>query len=102
MVYIKSNKNQNWLIPLSIKDMIPKGHICFLVEDFADSLDYTNFDILYDGAGQPAYRPRIIMKILIMGMLSRVRSSRKLASASRENFVLMYLAEKVNPDFRTI
>ena len=102
MAYIISNKDQNWLLPLSIKDMIPKGHICFLVEDFADSLDYSNFDMLYDGAGHPAYHPKIIMKILIMGMLSRVRSSRKLASGCRENFVFMYLAEKVNPDFRTI
>lgn len=102
MVYIASNKNQNWLLPLGIKDLIPKDHICFLVEDFADSLNYSNFDMLYDGAGHPAYHPRIIMKILIEGMLSRVRSSRKLASACRESFVFMYLAEKVQPDFRTI
>jgi len=102
MAYIASNKNQNWLLPLSIKEMIPKGHICFLVEDFADSLDYSNFDMIYYGAGHPAYHPRIIMKILIGGMLSRVRSSRKLARATRENFIFMYLAEKVNPDFRTI
>jgi len=102
MVYIQSYKDQNWLLPLSIKDMIPKDHICFLVEDFAESLDYSNFDMLYDGAGHPAYPPRIIMKILIMGMLSKVRSSRKLASGCRENLVFMYLAEKVNPDFRTI
>ena len=42
------------------------------------------------------------MKTLIQGMLSRVRSSRKLSAATRESFVFMYLAEKVNPDFRTI
>jgi transposase len=42
------------------------------------------------------------MKIIIQGMLSKERSSRKLASACRENFVFMYLAEKVQPNFRTI
>ena len=87
---------------MSIKDMISNDHICFLVEDFAESLDYSNFDIQYDGAGHPAYHPRIIMKIIIQGMLSRVRSSRKLAAGCRENFVMMYLAEKTQPDFRTI
>src|SRR3989338_3199627 len=102
MAYINSYRNQNWLLSLSIKDMIPKDHICFLVEDFADTLDYSNFDLIYDGAGHPAYHPRIIMKILIQGMLSKVRSSRKLASSCRENFVMMYLAEKTKPDFRTI
>ena len=102
MAYIASNKNQNWLLPLSIKDMIPKDHICFLVEDFVHSLDFSDFDMIYDGAGHPAYHPKIIMKILIQGMLYKVRSTRKLATAARENFVFMYLAEKVNPDFRTI
>jgi transposase len=102
MAYIASNKNQNWLLPLSIKDMIPKGHICFLVEDFVESLDFSNFDLIYEGAGHPAYHPRIIMKILTYGMLCRTRSSRKLAKAAKENIVFMYLAEKVDPDFRTI
>lgn len=102
MAYITSNKNQNWLLPLSIKDVIPKGHICFMVEEFVESLDFSNFDMIYDGAGHPAYHPRIIMRVLITGMLSRVRSSRKLASGCRENFIMMYLAEKVKPDFRTI
>ncbi len=102
MAYIASNKNQNWIIPLSIKDMIPKDHICFMVEEFVESLEFSNFDMNYDGAGHPAYHPRIVMKILIMGMLSKVRSSRKLAAACHENFVMMYLAEKISPDFRTI
>jgi len=102
MAYIKSYKNQNWLLPLSIKDMIPEDHICFLVEEFVESLDFSKFDMIYDGAGHPAYHPRIIMKILIQGMLAGVRSSRKLASACRENLVFMFLAEKVGPDFRTI
>jgi len=102
MAYIASNKNQNWLMPLSIKDMIPEDHICFLVEDFVESLDFSNFDMIYDGAGHPAYHPRIIMKILTYGVLCKVRSSRKLAKACIENFVFVYLAEKVQPDFRTI
>ena len=102
MAYITSHKNQNWLIPQSIKDMIPKGHVCFFVEEFAESLDFSGFDFIYAGARHPPYHPRILMKTIIMGMLSRIRSSRKLAAATRESFIFMYLAEKVNPDFRTI
>lgn len=102
MAYINSYKGQNWLIPQSIKDMIPNEHICFFVEEFVESLDFSRFDLSYTGPGHPAYHPRILMKVIVMGMLSRIRSSRKLASASRESFVFMYLAEKVNPDFRTI
>ena len=102
MAYISSFKGQNWLIPQSIKDMIPQNHICFFVEEFVESLDFSGFDMINEGPGHPAYHPRILMKILLQGMLSKERSSRKLASASRENFVFMYLAEKVQPNFRTI
>ena len=102
MAYKDSFKNQNWLLPLSIKQMIPENHICFFVEEFADNLDFSEFDLKFEGAGAPAYHPRILAKILLQGMLSKERSSRKIASACRESFVFMYLAEKVAPDFRTI
>lgn len=99
---MSSFKGQNWLIPQSIQDMVPKNHICFFVEEFVDSLDFSRFDMISEGPGHPSYHPRIIMKVIIQGMLSRERSSRKLASACRENFVFMYLAEKVQPEFSTI
>ncbi|MDP2925130.1 MAG: IS1182 family transposase [Nanoarchaeota archaeon] len=102
MTYISSYKGQDWLLPVSIKQMIPENHISFFVEEFVESMDFSRFDMINEGAGHPAYHPRIIMKIIIQGMLSKERSSRKLASACRENFVFMYLAEKVQPNFRTI
>ncbi|MFH0898297.1 MAG: transposase [bacterium] len=102
MAYIKSNKNQNWLLPLNIKDMIPLDHVCFLVEDFVSGLDFRGFDVCFGGVGAPAYHPRILVKILIQGMLGRERSSRRLAKAVYENFVFMYLSERCKPDFRTI
>jgi len=82
--------------------MIPKNHICFFVEEFVESLNFSGFDMINEGPGHPSYHPRIIMKIILQGMLSKERSSRRLASATRENFVFMYLAEKVQPNFRTL
>ena len=102
MVYMSSYKGQDWLLPTSIKQMISDKHICFFVEEFVESLDFSNFDMISEGAGHPSYHPRIIMKIIIQGMLAKERSSRRLASACRENFVFMYLAEKVQPEFSTI
>ena len=54
MTYINSYKGQDWLLPTSIKQMISDKHICFFVEEFVDSLDFANFDMIYDGAGHPA------------------------------------------------
>ena len=102
MVYIQSSASQNWLLPPSLLDLIPKDHVCFLVESFVDSQDFSSFDIRYAGAGHPAYHPRVILKLLVMGVLDRVRSSRRLSRNACENIVYMYLSEKLAPDFRTI
>jgi len=102
MVYIHSFKEQSWLLPPSIGDLIPEDHICILVESLIESLDFNSFDIRYEGPGHPAYHPRILLKLLVMGVLDRIRSSRKLSRNARENIVYMYLAEKLTPDFRTI
>ncbi len=64
--------------------------------------DFTEFEIRYDGSGHPAYHPSILCKILIQSMLDRVRPSRAIARNVRENVVYMYLAENLQPDFRTI
>ena len=57
MAYIKSFKNQNWLLPPSISELIPEDHVCFLIESFVDSQDFSSFDIIYSGVGHPAYHP---------------------------------------------
>ncbi len=102
MAYIPSHKDQAWLLPPSIEELIPEDHICFLVESIVDNLDYQAFDIKYSGAGHPAYHPGILLKLLVMGVMDRVRSSRRLARNARENVVYLYLSEKLSPDFRTI
>ena len=102
MAFIKSSKNQAWTLPQDIRDLIPSDHICYLVESFVDEMDFSEFETRYDGSGHPAYHPCIICKILIQSMLDRVRSSRAIARNVRENIVYMYLAENLQPDFRTI
>ena len=95
-------KNQDWTLPPDIRDLIPSDHICYLVEAFVDKMDFSEFEIRYGGPGHPSYHPRIMCKILIQSMLDRVRSSRVMARNVRENVVYMYLAENLQPDFRTI
>lgn len=102
MAFIKSFRGQSWLLPPNIQDMIPDDHICFLVEDIIDKIDFSEFEIRYSGAGHPAYHPRIPTKILTQSMLDKVRQSRSIARNVRENVVYMYLAENLSPDFRTL
>ena len=102
MAFIHSFKNQSWLFPPSIEELIPEDHVCFLVESFVESLDFSDFNEKYNGVGHPAYHPQVIIKLLVMGMLDRIRSSRRLARNTRENVVYLYLAEKLTPEKRIV
>jgi transposase len=102
MVYLNTDKSQNYLIPTRINDLFSKDHVCYLIEQIAESMDYSNFDMKVDGAGHPTIHPRIKLKILMMAGVDTIKSSRRLAKACQENVVYIYLAEKTQPDFRTI
>ena len=65
MVYIKSSPQQTLLLPTNLRDIIPKDHICYLIEDVVDQLDYREFDKEVEGPGNPSYHPRISLKIII-------------------------------------
>lgn len=65
-------------------------------------MDLTDIEKRYEGAGHPAYHPKIILKLLILGQIDGIRSSRKIAKNARENLAYMYLAGLLQPDFRTI
>jgi len=65
-------------------------------------MDYSEFDQKYEGVGHPAYHPRINLKLLMMANVDSMRSSRRIAKNAQENVVYIYLAEKTQPDFRTI
>ena len=40
MAYVQSFKDQNWVLPPSIRELIPERHVCFLVEDFVSVNDF--------------------------------------------------------------
>jgi len=104
MAFYKDLKDQQLLLPLNIRELIPDNHICFLVDKIIQiqNLDLTEFEKKYEGAGHPAYHPKLLLKLLILGITDGIRSSRKIAKNARENVSYMYLAGLLKPDFRTI
>jgi transposase len=80
--------------PPNIEDMIPEDNICYLVESITSPSIILHCDVQYSGAGHPAYHPAVLLKILIMGIIDRIRSSRRLAKNVRENIVYIYLSKR--------
>ena len=52
---------------------------------------------MYEGKGAPAYPTKVMLKIIIFGMLNRVRSCRQLVDACRYDVRFMVMAGKLTP-----
>jgi len=102
MVYIKSDPEQTFLLPTDLRTIIPKDHMCYLIEEVVNQLDFSCFDEKVEGPGNPSYHPRIILKIILNGICERITSTRRLEKSTFENVVFRYLSENLNPDFHTI
>ena len=77
MSFIRRFRNQDWLFPPSIADLIKEDHICRLVDEVVEGIDLKMIEERYDGPGSPAYHPKVMMKLLIPGTIDGIRSSRR-------------------------
>lgn len=100
---IKSdNKKQDWLLPPSLDELVPHNHIVRVVDEIIDRLDVSEILSTYNGGGNSAFNPKMILKVLIFAYLSNVYSSRRIAELLKRDVYFMWLAGMKRPDFRTI
>ena len=98
-------RTQTTLLPESIDDYITDTNPVRIVDVFVDELDLgkLGFEGIEPAAtGRPAYHPAILLKIYIYGYLNRIQSSRRLEKEAQRNVELMWLTERLTPDFKTI
>lgn len=96
------NVDQPFLLPASLHDYVPDGHLAKLVHGVVEQLDTGVIEIKYSDLGQHTYHPKLLMKILFYGYSIGERSGRKLARRCETDTAYMYLAQGYRPDFRTI
>lgn len=93
---------QSWLFPPCITDFISEDHICHLVIGIIDNMDLSSIEEKYIGTpGNPAYPPRMMLRVLIQASIDGEFSSREIDRLVCENVVYMFLAGNERPDFRT-
>jgi transposase len=52
--------------------------------------------------GRPAYHPALLLKLYIYAYLNRIQSSRRIEREAQRNVELMWLTERLAPDYKTI
>jgi transposase len=97
--------NQAYLLPPSLQDWLPEGHLARFVAEVVEALDLSAIYAKYaegDGRGQAAYDPRMMVRVLIYGYCRGVASSRRIERATYEDVAFRYLAADQHPDHDTI
>jgi len=96
--------DQDLLLPPSLRDWLPEGHLAYFVSDLVDGLDLSAIEAYYEEEerGYPPYHPRMMTKILVYGYCVGVFSSRKLQKRLQEDVAFRILAAGNEPDFRTL
>ena len=95
---------QDLLLPPSLRDWLPEGHLVYFVSDVVDALDLSAITTVYEEEerGYPPYHPVMMTKVLVYAYCVGVFSSRRIQRRLVEDVGFRVLAAGNTPDFRTI
>ena len=106
MAYIQGqSRDQASLFPVSFDELVPPDHVVRVIDAWVGTLDMVKLGFTHAqsaATGRPAYDPADLLKLYLYGYLNRVRSSRSLERESARNVELMWLVNRLSPDFKTI
>jgi transposase len=91
------------LMPPSVRDWVEPDGLAAFISDLVDSLDLTPFLAAHDEPrGMPPYHPALMLKVLLYGYATGVRSSRRIEERLAGDVNFMFLAGQAKPDHKTI
>lgn len=98
-------RTQAVLFPSQLDEYVTEDNAVRVIDAFVDTLDLRALG--FHGTdpaetGRPAYHPAVLLKIYIYGYLNRIQSSRRLERETQRNIELMWLVNRLTPDFKTI
>ena len=98
-------RHQITLLPEALDDFVTEDNPVRVIDIFVDGLqlDSLGFErVAAKQTGRPGYHPATLLKLYIYGYLNRIQSSRRLEKETHRNVELMWLLERLTPDFKTI
>jgi transposase len=102
--FLRSDRDQRFLLPPDLRDWLPQGHLAWFVLDVVDQLDLAPFYRAHrdDGHGHPAYHPKTLLGVLLYAYCLGMRSSRQIERRLNEDIAFRVLAANQTPDHVTI
>jgi transposase len=100
-----ADRAQSTLLPECLDDWVDESNPVRFIDAFVDGLDLKALGFAgVDPAdtGRPAYHASVHLKLYVYGYLNRVHSSRRLECEAGRNLEVMWLLQRLAPDFKTI
>lgn len=100
--FAECDRKTLYLLPPSVEDWLPDGHLARFVVDIVDQLDLRSLKASYSGRGSKPYNPEMLVALLFYGYATGVFSSRKLERSTFDSVAFRYIAANSHPDHDTI
>jgi len=100
------DRKQQLIFPPSLDELVEDNNMARAIEEYVEILNISELNIHTKKSlindGQPAFHPKLLLKIYIYGYLNKIRSSRKLEAEIKRNIELMWLTQGLIPSYKTI
>jgi transposase len=102
--FLSCDREQALLLPPSVGEWVPEGHLARFVVEVVDRLDLTGLYAAYraDGSGRPAHDPAMMVALVLYNYAVGVRSSRQIERRCVEDVACRFIAANRAPDHVTI
>jgi transposase len=102
--FIACDREQDLLLPPSLKEWLPEDHLAWFVLATIDEMDLSAFYASYrgDGHGRAAHEPGMMLALLLYAYCKGQRSSRVIERECVEDVAYRVIAANQRPDHTTI
>jgi transposase len=100
--FIDCERKTTYLLPPSLEDWLPEGHLARFVGEIVEQLDLTSLKESYSGRGSYPYNPVMLVALLFYGYATGIFSSRKLERNTYDSIAFRYITANSHPDHDTI
>jgi len=100
--FVEVDRETLYLLPPSLHDWLPEGHLARFVVEIVEQLDLRSLKQSYAGRGSQPYNPEMLVGLLFCGYATGVFSSRKLECSTYDSVAFRYVAANSHPDHDTI
>src|SRR5215213_8991918 len=102
--FVACDRDQELLLPPSLREWLPEGHLAWFVIDAVAALDLRSFYAAYraDGHGRAAHDPAMMVALLLYSYALGERSSRRIERRCVEDVATRVICANQRPDHTTI